>query len=374
MIFIYFFVVFIACANIYLKCLNTFYDYKRIFLGIFSLIFALQIAPANEYLKSHLYYLAILLGITCSIFIISAVIMYFKTKDLYSENLSIIINIWEIITFLPIFLFASLNIFHNSFDYYNICFIVILAVFFYLSIMNAIKIPKVKEININSPKIKNELKLVLIADIHLKKNLNEKYFKEMIEEINKLKADFVLIAGDLVDTNIKFLKYLHLINELKSTHGTFFVFGNHEYYHNVNLIFDELKNYNINILDNKTIDFDDCTINGVNDLMGLKIGSFKPDFTKLNPKKEKFNILLTHQPKSTKVYDVSGFDLVLAGHTHAGQVFPFSLAVKLEQGFVHGLYKLKNNLMYVTSGAGFWGFSARILAPSEIVLIKINGI
>ncbi|NES53014.1 hypothetical protein G3565_32125, partial [Escherichia coli] len=84
--------------------------------------------------------------------------------------------------------------------------------------------------------------------------------------------------------------------------------------------------------------------------------------------------LLTHQPKTALLYDLSDFDLVLSGHTHGGQIFPFMFLVKLQQGFVHGLYDLgEKTKLYVSSGAGFWGPSLRVFAPSEIVILNLKG-
>ena len=71
--------------------------------------------------------------------------------------------------------------------------------------------------------------------------------------------------------------------------------------------------------------------------------------------------------------DVSDFDLVLCGHTHAGQVFPLSIFVWLDQHYVHGLYQVDSKTqLYVSSGVGFWGPAMRFLAPSEIVNLKLK--
>lgn len=54
--------------------------------------------------------------------------------------------------------------------------------------------------------------------------------------------------------------------------------------------------------------------------------------------------------------------------------FPFMFLVKLQQGFVHGLYDLgEKTKLYVSSGAGFWGPSLRVFAPSEIVILNLKG-
>ena len=87
-------------------------------------------------------------------------------------------------------------------------------------------------------------------------------------------------------------------------------------------------------------------------------------------------VLLAHQPKFLKYMDKSApVDLVVSGHTHGGQIFPFSLLVKLDQKYVAGLYRAnKKTQIYVSRGAGFWGPPVRVMAPSEISLLRLKGV
>lgn len=181
-----------------------------------------------------------------------------------------------------------------------------------------------------------------------------------------------------MDTNVEHLKdYIGILNEFKSKFGTFYVLGNHEYYHNVNEVLQLLnENTNMHILLNKNIDLGVINIAGIGDLMGLRQGVYGPDLNKVQKdlSKNKPSILLSHQPKTVLLYNVNDFDLILSGHTHAGQIFPFGVIVKLNQGFLHGLYHLNEKTkLYVSSGAGFWGPSLRVFAPSEIVLLELKG-
>jgi predicted MPP superfamily phosphohydrolase len=83
--------------------------------------------------------------------------------------------------------------------------------------------------------------------------------------------------------------------------------------------------------------------------------------------------LLAHQPKITKELKNENIDLILSGHTHAGQIFPFGLLVLLDQPYLSGLYQhSKKTQIFVSSGAGYWGPPIRVLAPSEIVNIKVS--
>lgn len=258
-------------------------------------------------------------------------------------------------------------------------FIIVLAIFLtYISINNAIKIPAIKNLDININHLEKDLKIAMLTDIHLGKNLHENFLNELITKVNSQKPDMVVIVGDLVDTNPKDLKnYISRLNDLNSTYGTFYALGNHEYYHGIDEVLTLLKTQtNMNILVNKNSDLGFINIAGLGDLAGLKKGIYGPDLARIKAdlNTSKPSILLAHQPKTALLYDLSDFDLVLSGHTHAGQIFPFMLLVKLQQGFIHGLYNLgENTRLYVSSGAGFWGPSLRVFAPNEIVILNLKG-
>lgn len=69
----------------------------------------------------------------------------------------------------------------------------------------------------------------------------------------------------------------------------------------------------------------------------------------------------------------AGVDLQLSGHTHGGQIWPFHLLVRAEQGTLHGLTRPgERTQLYTTRGAGFWGPPFRVFAPSEISLLVLR--
>lgn len=242
---------------------------------------------------------------------------------------------------------------------------------------NAISIPKINEVDIKIKNLKEDLSVVLVSDVHLGKNLGESFLEELIKKINSLDADLIVIAGDLIDANIGLIPYINSLEKLKSKYGIFYVYGNHEYYNGFEEISAKLKTLkNFRILENESVEFENFSISGVCDLSAKRFDYEEASLQNIKPrlKTQKTNILITHQPKFAKLHSVDDFDLVLAGHTHAGQIFPFSILVYLEQGFVYGLYKLSEKTkLYVSSGAGFWGPAVRFLAPSEIAFLKLKG-
>lgn len=261
---------------------------------------------------------------------------------------------------------------------FEIAIIALAAFLSYTSINNALKVPQIQNVDIKIATLKQDLKIAMLTDIHLGKNLHEDFLKKLIFKVNEQKPDMVVIVGDLVDTNPKDLKsYISRLNDLKSHYGIFYALGNHEYYHGINEVLNLLKTQtNMKILVNKNLDLGFINIAGLGDLAGLQKGLFAPDLArvKVDLNTSKPSILLTHQPKTAALYDLSDFDLILSGHTHGGQIFPFMFLVKLQQGFLHGLYDLgEKTRLYVSSGAGFWGPSLRVFAPNEIVILNLKG-
>lgn len=247
--------------------------------------------------------------------------------------------------------------------------------FFFTSRNNALHTPQVRNVQIPLPKLKQQKRIAMISDVHIGHILKADFLARIVERINALNADVVVIVGDLIDDDIaKVGKELSALKELASKEGVFYVNGNHEYYHGIAPIMEFMRSSGVRVLDNESLELSGFNLAGVNDLAGLRFGEYVPNLERakqgINPSKP--SILLAHQPKFARLYDVGGFDLVLSGHTHAGQVFPMSIFVWLDQHYIHGLYQhTKDTKLYVSSGAGFWGPSFRFLAPSEIVCIDL---
>ena len=90
--------------------------------------------------------------------------------------------------------------------------------------------------------------------------------------------------------------------------------------------------------------------------------------------KSKYMIVLDHQPADYQNQAQSGVDLVLSGHTHGGQLFPFNKIGKLigANDFIYGTTKINKTNFIVTSGISDWAIKFKTGTKSEFVIIDIK--
>lgn len=238
---------------------------------------------------------------------------------------------------------------------------------------------ELEQVDVKIKDLKKPYKIVQLSDIHIGGLIDKEFISSIVNRVNNLKPDVVVITGDLVDTNIKYAKAaLDELKALKSTYGTYFIVGNHEYFHNIQSIINYVNTLGIKTLENENIYIgkkgEGFNLLGVYDVMGERVNAYIPDLNKaLKNTDGSPNILLAHQPKYIEDIDTKNIDLVLSGHTHGGQIFPFNFLVKLQQPYTRGLNQHNESTqIYVNKGTGFWGPPMRLGASSEITLLNLS--
>ncbi len=225
---------------------------------------------------------------------------------------------------------------------------------------------KIKKLLLNSSLINKSINFIFISDVHIGSN-HPSSLKNLVSKINELDFSFLIIGGDLIDSSAF---KIHDLNELKKINKPiFFVTGNHEYYlHNYKKHLQDFNTVGIQILDNESLTVDGINIIGLSDNISNKS---KIDYVQTLSKKEMFNLLIVHKPSIWKKVS-KNVNLMLSGHTHNGQIFPFNYIVKLKFPENYGLYKNIDNYLYVSSGSATWGPKIRIGSNNEIIHIKIK--
>ncbi|MBR3588176.1 MAG: metallophosphoesterase [Clostridia bacterium] len=238
---------------------------------------------------------------------------------------------------------------------------------------------KTTEVEIKSEKIKDEITVVQITDLHGSDfGMNNSF---ILNKIVKAEPDFVVITGDMYTRGSEEGKNtaLKLMSKIGENYNTYFVNGEHD---NEEDFIAELKKNNINVLDYKS---EDITI-GETDirLYGITNVYYSPTFDLKNEfilDDSRYNILLAHI-SNKEAFASFGMDLCICGDTHGGQVrLPFIGGLYGTNGwlpeviekdvFIKGSYKYENTDFFISSGLGNYPIPLRFMNRPEIAVIKL---
>jgi len=223
----------------------------------------------------------------------------------------------------------------------------------------------------------NNLRIVQISDMHLSIINNVGFTQQVVNIIKRLKPDILVSTGDLIESGLRQDKQVAaILGEAKAQYGKYAITGNHEFHTGIIRAVDFTEKAGFRMLRNEG-----TTAGGFVNIVGIDDNSERQSGYKVSiPEEEilkKFSengltILLKHQPrigeKSTGM-----FNLQLSGHTHRGQIFPFSLITSLFFSFHDGLFEVgKKSYLYVSRGTGTWGPPIRFLSPPEITVIDFK--
>lgn len=225
------------------------------------------------------------------------------------------------------------------------------------------------------PPESNGLKIVQISDVHIGLIVREERLKRIAEIVMAESPDIVVSTGDFVDGQINRLEGLaEIFLQIKPADGKYAITGNHEYYAGLDQALEFTRSAGFTMLRGEAVEVAGIYIAGVDDSTGKQLGMFNGNSERellSGLDSNKFKILLKHRPLVSN--DGAGlFDLQLSGHTHKGQIFPFSLVTKLYYPKHAGLLDLHNGSnLYVSRGSGTWGPPIRFLSPPEVTVIEL---
>ena len=224
------------------------------------------------------------------------------------------------------------------------------------------------------------LRIVQLSDLHIGERLGEDFLRKVVNRVNALHPDVVAITGDLVDGPAHVVEQaLKPLADLDAPHGVYFVTGNHEYYWGGRESVRMVEALGLTVLHNehRVVEREGgaVVIGGIPDLHGgrfLADHESRPDLAFAGAPEGAPRVLLAHQPRAVIRAAPHGVDLMLTGHTHGGQIFPFHFFVRLQQPIVRGLRRLLGVWVYAHRGTGFWGPPMRLFSTPEIAEITLT--
>ncbi len=224
----------------------------------------------------------------------------------------------------------------------------------------------IKRLRIKSPKISRKYRIVQISDVHIGSRQSG-FMQRIVNRINALEPDFVAVTGDLIDSSSVDYEALESIAQIKAT--MFFTIGNHERYADLDKILGIAKRLGMHTLRQDSQSAGELNFIGIDDADRRdQVDIHLPQIAN-NP--DQFSLLLYHRPHGWQAAMDHGIDLMLCGHTHNGQIFPFNLIVKQQFNHISGLYRKRHHHLYVSPGTGTWGPLMRLGSLNEITLFEL---
>lgn len=233
-------------------------------------------------------------------------------------------------------------------------------------------------------------RVALIADVHFSVSVDIAELRKKCSEIEAADVDMVLLCGDIVDENTSnedMKVVFEALGSIKSEFGVFYVYGNHDrqlYRSNKSYTLEELENTiksnGITILRDEFVEInDEFILAGREDASYAMSANAEPrlpiDEILSGVDQNKFILTMDHQPKQYKEENAAGTDLMLSGHTHAGQIWPANILFKIAKfdDAVYGETVMEHMKAFVTSGFAGWGYTIKTSAPAEYVIVEISG-
>ena len=252
-----------------------------------------------------------------------------------------------------------------------------------VGVVQARRLAEVVQVTVPVPHLHADLdgyRIAQISDVHVGLTIRRPYLEAIVERTNGLGADFIAVTGDLIDGYVPDLRHeVAALGELAARDGVFYVTGNHEYYWDAEAWVAEVARLGLRVLNNEhrvlAVGNARLVVAGVTDLSaGNMLQGHASDARRAldGAPPADYRILLAHQPRSFPAAQRAGADLVLSGHTHGGQLFPWTLFVGLAHPFGAGLSQVAGAHLYVSRGTGYWGPPMRLGAPAEITLLTLR--
>jgi len=239
---------------------------------------------------------------------------------------------------------------------------------------------KVERIVFKTEKLPSNIKsfrVAQISDIHFSATNDARLAGKITKKVEDLKPDLIVSTGDLIDRGLNGRERVEaMFAALDAPYGKFGTTGNHEFISGIKQATEFTQKAGFKLMRNEVV-----TIGGFLDIAAIDDPAGKtfdneksiPEskiLEALNP--DRLRIFLKHQPRIEKD-SIGKFDLQLSGHTHKGQIYPFTALVSLIYKYMDGYFDLgKGSKLYVSRGTGTWGPPIRFLTFPEITVIEFT--
>lgn len=247
-----------------------------------------------------------------------------------------------------------------------------------LAMIQGVRAPEVVSYEVRLAALPPELDGTVIAgvsDLHLGTLLGKSWLEERVAQIAAEKPDLIVLLGDLFEGHgPPGAELLASLGKLSATMGVWAVAGNHEFYGSQQTTAAVNAVGGLRVLENSWVEVrPGLVVAGVDDLT-VHRGSLRAQLipTALAARPPGATILLSHSPLNSGQAAAMGVGLMLSGHTHGGQIWPFGYLVKLFFPLFAGSYEVGEMTVIVGRGTGTWGPRMRLWRRGEIIRVTLR--
>lgn len=233
---------------------------------------------------------------------------------------------------------------------------------------------RVERVEIRTTRLPPELPSVRVAqisDVHLGLLVRDERWRLILERVRAEHPDIFVSTGDLVDGDVPAPEAMsRLADQIVAPLGKFAITGNHEAYAGLGRSADITHRLGFQLLRGRAV-----TVAGAINIVGVDDPAVTPEdgesMLLATVQNGLFTLFLKHRPVVPES-SLGLFDLQLSGHTHKGQIFPFTWLSRFVFPYQSGLFDLgAGSMLYTSRGSGTWGPPIRVLAPPEVTIIDI---
>ena len=248
-----------------------------------------------------------------------------------------------------------------------------------IALFQGLRPPVVQDYEVYLPGLAEEMDgtvLVAMSDLHLGNLLDERWLEARVAQVQAQKPDLVVLLGDLFEGHGKSpSELLPILRRLSAPLGVWVVPGNHEFHHRRNGSTLLIEEAGFQLLRNRWVKVrPGLVMVGIDDLTAIRRSGQggDPISKALAGRPPGATILLSHTPWQADKAAKAGVSLMLSGHTHGGQIWPFDYLVKRVYPLLEGRYEVDGMTVIVCRGTGTWGPRMRLWRPSEILRLKLQ--
>jgi predicted MPP superfamily phosphohydrolase len=218
--------------------------------------------------------------------------------------------------------------------------------------------------------------VVGMSDMHLGSQLGKRWLADRVAQVKAQRPDLIVLLGDIFEGHGQPQgELLSILGQLSAPLGVWAVPGNHEFHHDHGTGMDLMEKAGLHVLRNRWAEVrPGLVLAGVDDFTALRRTADRRDALSLAlaDRPGGSTILLSHTPWQAERASSAGVDLMLSGHTHGGQIWPFRYLTRLVYPLLEGRYEVASTTVIVCRGTGVWGPRMRLWRPGEILRLTLH--